>query len=142
MRLNLVGRELKGILEPDSELSDAYIGSLRRTFLELRDHDTGELLVDEVVPIQTLFPGEHSHALPDFSITWRPAPVARRVASPEIGVVEAASLGARGGDHTDFGFVSVSPSPGIRSRLNALPPVENIWSLGQLIARLDELAAA
>lgn len=142
VRLNLVGREAKGILEPDSELSDAYVGTLRRALLELRDQDTGDLLVDEVVPIQTLFPGERSHALPDFSITWRPAPVARRVASPEIGVVEAASLGARGGDHTDFGFVSVSPSPGTKSRLDTLPPIENIWSLGKLIARLDELAAA
>jgi predicted AlkP superfamily phosphohydrolase/phosphomutase len=142
VRLNVVGRESKGILEPNSELSDAYVGSLRRAFLELRDHDTGDLLVDEVVPIQTIFPGERSHALPDFSINWRPAPVARRVTSPEIGVFEAASFGARGGDHNDFGFVSVLPSPGIRSRMNALPPVGNIWNLGELIARLDQLAAA
>ena len=141
VRLNLAGRESKGILEPGSDLSDAYVNSLRRAFLELRDDDTGDLLVDEVVPIQTIFPGEHSHALPDFSITWRPAPVARRVTSPETGVLEAVSLGARGGDHTDFGFVSVSPS-GKRSHLNALPPVESIWSLGNLITRLDELAVA
>jgi predicted AlkP superfamily phosphohydrolase/phosphomutase len=142
LRLNLVGRESRGMLEPDSEVSDAYVGSLRRALLELRDYDTGDLLVDEVVPIQTLFPGERSHALPDFSITWRPAPFARRVVSPEIGALEAASLGARGGDHTDVGFVSASFSPRIQSRLNALPPVENIWSLGNLIARLDEMAAA
>jgi predicted AlkP superfamily phosphohydrolase/phosphomutase len=141
VRLNLAGRESKGILEPGSDLSDAYVNSLRRAFLELRDDDTGDLLVDEVVPIQTIFPGEHSHALPDFSITWRPAPVARRVTSPETGVLEAVSLGARGGDHTDFGFVSVSPS-GKRSHLNALPPVGNISNLGELIARLDELAVA
>ena len=84
--------------------------SLRRAFLELRDSDTGDILVDELVPIQELFPGDHSHALPDFSITWRPAPLARRVVSPEIGEVDVAPLGARGGDHTDFGFVSVTPS--------------------------------
>jgi len=80
--------------------------------------------------------------LPDFSITWRVAPFARRVVSPEIGALEATSLGARGGDHTDVGFVSASFSPRIQSHLNALPPVENIWSLGNLITRLDELAVA
>jgi predicted AlkP superfamily phosphohydrolase/phosphomutase len=141
LRLNVIGREAKGMLEPGSKYSVAYVESLRRALLELRNHETGDLLVDEVVPIQTIFPGEHSHALPDFSITWRPAPVARRVASPEIGVLEAASHSARGGDHTDFGFVSVSPSRATRSQMSALPAVENIWSLGGLISRLDELAA-
>jgi len=39
LRLNLVGRESRGMLEPDSEVSDAYVGSLRRALLELRDYD-------------------------------------------------------------------------------------------------------
>jgi hypothetical protein len=140
LRLNLVGREAKGILEPNSALTEAYITSLSRAFLELRDRDTGDLLVDELVPIQELFRGERSHALPDFSITWRPAPLARRVVSPEIGEVEAEALGARGGDHTDFGFVSVAPSAATEPRLRDFDPVEYIWELGTLIMRLDNLA--
>ena len=107
----------------------------------MRDNDTGDLLVDELVPIQQLFPGDRSHALPDFSITWRPAPLARRVVSPEIGEVEAEALGARGGDHTDFGFVSVAPSAATEFRLRSFAPVEYIWDLGTLITRLDKLAA-
>jgi predicted AlkP superfamily phosphohydrolase/phosphomutase len=144
LRLNLFGRESRGILEPDSKLMDAYVDSLCRTLLELRDCDTGNLLVDEVIPIQTLFPGERSHALPDFCITWRPAPLACRVWSAEIGEVEARPSGARGGDHTDLGFVSVSLSKRTKARLdsNAFPPVRNIWDLGSLIKRLDELATA
>lgn len=144
LRLNLVGRESRGMLEPDSKLKEAYVDSLRRALLELRDYDTGNLLVDEVVPIQTLFPGERSHALPDFCITWRAVPLASRAVSAEIGGLEARPSGARGGDHTDLGFVSVSFSPGTKARLasNALPPVQNIWDLGNLIKRLDELAAA
>ena len=141
LRLNLVGRETRGILEPNSASSEAYVASLHRAFLELRDSDTGDLLVDELVPIQQLFPGDRSHALPDFSITWRPAPLARRVVSPEIGEVEAEALGARGGDHTDFGFVSVAPSAATESRLRSFAPVEYIWDLGTLISRLDKLAA-
>ena len=129
------------ILEPNSASYEAYVASLHRAFLELRDSDTGDLLVDELVPIQQLFPGDRSHALPDFSITWRPAPLARRVVSPEIGEVEAEALGARGGDHTDFGFVSVTPSAATEFRLRSFAPVEYIWDLGTLITRLDKLAA-
>jgi len=143
LRLNLVGRESQGLLEPDSKLCRAYVESLHRALLELRDQETGDLLAEEVVTIPALFPGERSHALPDFAITWRPAPLARRVASPEIGELESMPLGARGGDHTDFGFAAVSPSSAIQARLssNELPPVEHIWDLGNLFARLDGLAA-
>jgi len=141
LRLNLAGRETKGWLEAGSPLYRAYVESLQRAFLGLKDVDTGNLLVDEVVSIPELFPGERSHALPDFAITWRPAPLARRVISPEIGELEVRPSGARGGDHTDFGFVAVSPSQTIEARLssNRLPPVENIWDLGNLFMRLDEL---
>lgn len=143
LRLNLAGRESRGWLEAGSPHYRAYVDSLQRAFLELKDLDTGNLLVEEMVPIPELFPGARSHALPDFSITWRPAPVAHRVSSPEIGDLEARPSGARGGDHTDFGFVAVSPSPAIETHLssNNVPLVENIWDLGNLFMRLDELGA-
>ena len=144
LRLNMIGREAKGMLEAGSQTLEAYVRLLRRTFLGLRDDNSGDLLVDEVVAIQQLFPGECSHALPDFSIVWRPAPLARRVASPEIGILEAQSLGARGGDHTDLGFLSVSPSQRTETRLSTsgLGPVKNIWELGTLIKRLDDFSVA
>jgi predicted AlkP superfamily phosphohydrolase/phosphomutase len=143
LRLNLVGRESKGLLETGSELCRAYQEFLKRAFLGLRDQETGDLLVDEVVEIPVLFPGERSHALPDFAITWRPLPLVRLATSPEIGSVESVPSGARGGDHTDFGFAAVSPSRAIQARLSAteLPTVSNIWELGNLYMRLDELSA-
>jgi predicted AlkP superfamily phosphohydrolase/phosphomutase len=144
LRLNLVGRESKGLLEPGSQLCLAYQQFLKQAFLGLRDQETGDLLVDEIVEIPVLFPGKRSDALPDFAITWRPAPLVGRATSPEIGRVESFPLGARGGDHTDSGFAAVSPSRVIQGRLssNELPPVSNISQLGNLFMRLDELTTS
>jgi len=143
LRLNLAGRESQGLLTPGSALCRTYVQTLQQALIGLRDQDTGDLLVDEVVPIQELFPGKRSHALPDFAVTWRPAPPASRVAAPEIGELDTIPSPGRGGDHTDFGFATVLPSHAVQAQLASgrIPPVENIWDIGRLFARLDELAA-
>src|SRR5262249_24027828 len=143
LRLNLVGRESKAMLEPGSETYRAYLDLLHRTLLELKDAYSGDRLVDEVVDVHALFPGEHSHALPDFGIEWHPAQPALRAFAPEIGDFEAKPANARGGDHTAFGFAAVSPSQPIQARLasNGLPSVETTWDLSNLFMRLDELGA-
>ena len=142
LRLNLLGRESQGFLEIDGSLRQIYTEWLHRAFLELKDKDTGQALVDEVVPIQKIFPGKYSHALPDFAITWRAAPLAHRVSSSVIGDIQAVPGGARGGDHTDFGFAAISASTAVRKHLctNSVPRIKHIWELARLITRLDELA--
>jgi hypothetical protein len=144
LRLNLVNRESKGWLKPESPSHRTYVELLKRTFLELKNVESGQRLVDEVVPIQELFPGERSHALPDFAITWRAAPLARCVASQEIGELVVRPVGARGGDHTDFGFVAVSPSQALEARLSSsgLPQPNHTWDLAKLFAYLDSVESS
>jgi predicted AlkP superfamily phosphohydrolase/phosphomutase len=104
LRLNLVGREAKGFLEPQSKLHHNYIDFIKEVFLPLQERDTGAQLVDEVVDTHALFPGHHSKSLPDLVVTWKPSPAAKCVFSPLVGEVSAQPPSARGGDHTDFGF--------------------------------------
>jgi hypothetical protein len=108
LRLNLIGRESQGMLEPHSALYDSYVKFMKRVFLELQDRDTGAQLVDEVIDTHHSFPGARNASLPDFVITWHPRPFATHVHSRLVGDLTSAQLpGARGGDHTDFGFAIV-----------------------------------
>lgn len=129
LRLNLVGREAQGILEPQSELCQQYIDFVKTSFLELRDRETGVSLVDEVVNTHQLFPGQNCEALPDLVITWHSQPPVQQVYSPLVGEVTAKPSAARGGDHTDFGF-AIAPDlpPGLSS-------LERIEDLAQFCRR-------
>lgn len=111
LRLNLVGRETQGFLEPHSEQHRAYVNFLKSVFLELRDQETGASLVDEVLDMHHLFPGNHTALLPDLVLTWHPRPFAKKVYSPLVGeLITTQRPGARGGDHTDYGFAIIPES--------------------------------
>lgn len=105
IRLNRKGREKLGWLEPGSELEKAYVQFMKDVFLSLEDVDRHHKLVDEVVQMDSIFPGKHSHMLPDFAIRWKEVPLAARVYSPLIGETNINLYGVRGGDHRDEGFV-------------------------------------
>jgi hypothetical protein len=111
LRLNLIGRESQGMLKPQSELHAAYVSFMKNVFMELRDRETDARLVDEVVDTHHIFPGARNALLPDFVITWHPRPFVKRAYSPLVGELVSAQLpGARGGDHTDYGFAIVPDS--------------------------------
>jgi hypothetical protein len=108
LRLNLIGRESQGMLEPNSKLHDSYVEFMKSVFLELHDRDTGAGLVDEVIDTHQIFSGIRSASLPDFVITWHPRPFAQRVHSRLVGDLTSTQLPrVRGGDHTDYGFAIV-----------------------------------
>jgi predicted AlkP superfamily phosphohydrolase/phosphomutase len=133
LRLNLRGRERAGTLERQSADCAAYRELVKQAFVELRDAHSNARLVDEVVDIPKLFPGERSHALPDLVVTWKHAPAARIVHSPRIGTLEVQPTGARGGDHTDFGFAVVATS-GAGSE--NLPPLNTTWDYAEFVSHL------
>lgn len=111
IRLNLLGRESQGMLEPNSPLHHQYVDFLTKVFLELRDRETDARLVDEVVDTHHIFPGARNAMLPDLVITWQPLPPMTHVASPLVGdLICDQLLGARGGDHTDYGFAIIPDS--------------------------------
>jgi predicted AlkP superfamily phosphohydrolase/phosphomutase len=125
LRLNLVGREAQGLLEPQSDPFRAYVNFLKGVFLELRDQETGALLVDEVVDTHHLFPGDRTALLPDLVLTWHLRPFAKKVYSPLVGELSTTQRpGARGGDHTDYGFAIIPES------LADLHPLHHITDIG------------
>lgn len=130
LRLNLVGREPEGMLEPQGERRDAYVRFMKRVFLELRDRDTGARLVDEIVDTHEIFPGDRSASLPDFVLTWYPRPFVKNVFSPLVGDLSSDQQpGARGGDHTDDGFAIVPPA------IAGLHPLQDIKDIAAFSKR-------
>jgi predicted AlkP superfamily phosphohydrolase/phosphomutase len=118
IRVNLRGREARGIVEPGGE----YEAVCRRVIEGLRtfvDADTGELVVSEIGRREDLYPeGARSAYLPDLIVRWAPTPAAehRALVSPRYGEIPWPTPGrhpqARSGNHMPDGFL-VAAGPGI-----------------------------
>lgn len=104
LRLNLKGREARGLLEPGSPAHLRYVAFLREVFLGLKDAETGARLIEDVVSIPERFPGPRAHRLPDLVAVWRDEPPAGAVVTPHLGPFVVQRPSARGGDHRDSGF--------------------------------------
>ena len=136
LRLNLIGRESQGMLEPHSQLHDSYVGFIKSVFLDLHDRETGARLVDEIIDTHHIFPGARNALLPDFVITWHPRPFAKSVNSPLVGDLTSAQRpGARGGDHTDYGFAIVPET------MAGLHPLHHITDLAGWSKRFVNMAS-
>ena len=102
VRLNIKGREGQGTVEP------AEAGRLLR-FLEaelrkVRNADTGEPLVRDIVETRQHYSGDYLDRLPDLLVTWnRDAPI-ERVRSETIGELSREHMDNRTGDHTPDGI--------------------------------------
>lgn len=135
LRLNLIGRESEGMLEPQGERRDAYVRFMKAVFLELCDRDTGARLVDEILDTHEIFPGDRTASLPDFVLTWHPRPFVKHVYSPFIGDLSSDQQpGARGGDHTDDGFAIVP------SGMAGLHPLQHIKDIAAFSKRFLNMA--
>lgn len=112
VRINLVGREPQGQVQPGAEF-DAVCESLTTELMAIVNAETGEPLVKEVVRISDICHGEHvGQGLPDLYVVWRRTghnPVAK---SAKIGEIHRPYLGMRTGDHTGHGTL-IAQGPGI-----------------------------
>lgn len=131
IRLNLVGREPTGVLEPGID-ADRFIEQLGQDLLAIVDDVSGAQLVSRVLRTRDLYAGEHIDALPDLLVEWNDAVAngstalggarARvRARSPRIGTIEGANDYARSGEHRPGGWL-VAAGPGINPmRLERCP---------------------
>ena len=118
IRLNLVGREPHGLVEPGAE-ADETCRLLEQRLLELVNIDTGEPAVSRVTRADDVYERRELDALPDIFVEWnRSAPV-DRVWSPAVGVVIGPYEHWRTGDHNHRGTLithGLSVAPGKRHR--------------------------
>lgn len=131
IRLNIVGRETAGVLHRGEEV-DRYVDELRRDLLALRNLDTGEPVVDEVIRVSDEIDGIYLDDLPDVFVRWARSAYPDRVGSDRIGEIEFRHRGNRTGDHLpDHIFFAVGPDirPGRvdgRSILDLAPTIGEI----------------
>ena len=104
VRINLEGREPRGIVSPGEEyerVCEDLAGALR----ELTDEATGRPAVREVIRVDDAFPGPRRDHLPDLVVLWEPTGPLTSLTSPAVGTVSGPSPDARPGTHAPPGFV-------------------------------------
>jgi len=111
VRINLRGREARGIVAPGEEY-DGVCTQVAEGLLDFVDSDTGEPVVQEVARVDDLFAaGGRRDALPDLIVRWAPSPCAstRAIESPRFGRIPWPTPGknpnGRSGNHTADAFV-------------------------------------
>lgn len=131
IRLNLAGREPRGVLQRGPE-ADAFCRKLAQDLLAIVDESTGAPLVARVLRTDDLYAGPRRDALPDLLVEWngdipigtlahrdgRGATV--RATSPAIGSVEGTNNWGRTGEHVPTGFFALA-GPGIPSGRRETP---------------------
>ena len=133
IRLNEVGREPDGIIEPAAV--DAEIDWLVTELHALRDAD-GEPVVRDVLLSRDLYDGPYLDVLPDLLVRWHRRPrMADRITSPRVGEVHRPYQGARTGDHHPRGLLIRLGGDVTPGEDEAVLPVDRIASL--VTAALD-----
>lgn len=106
VRLNIQGREGSGTVAPGEvdELLRFLVTELRK----VRNADTGEPLVTDVIVTREAYSGAYLDRLPDLLVNWnRNAPI-ERVWSETIGELAREHLDHRTGDHTPEGICIIA----------------------------------
>lgn len=107
IRINVVGREPRGLVSPGEEY-DEYCETLTQDLMEFVNVTTGEPLVKAVLRSADLYEGDNLHYLPDLLIEWnRSAPVSE-VYSSKTGSIKGEYKRCRTGDHTSEGLFFIS----------------------------------
>ena len=104
IRVNLKGREPRGKVEA-GEGYTAIFEFLKEAFMELKDANTGEPVVKEVVDIKKRIHGEMIDNIADIAVVWREGSTIEAVESPRIGRVELKEYHKRSGGHLHSGFL-------------------------------------
>jgi hypothetical protein len=104
LRLNLVGREKAGVLEPGSERHRSYVDRVRQAFLSLTTGESRQSIVRDVLSMGDVFPGARSGLLPDFVVRWEDLRQATRIHSDAYGEFSAEPDTGRCGEHRSRGF--------------------------------------
>ncbi len=123
IRLNVVGREPAGCIQPGRDF-DAAIDALGEELSTFVNEDTGRPVVAALHRIETLYPGEPHEALPDVIVDWDRSATIQRVVSTRYGRLARPKVTSRTGDHQPTGLL-IARGPGIASG-HAIAPIESV----------------
>jgi len=119
IRLNVVGREARGVLRRGPEL-ETYVKELCHQLSQVRNLDTGQPVVERIVRVAEVCQGPALDELPDLFVLWRRNAYPDRLGSERIGEIGFRHRGNRTGDHLP-GHVFFARGPGIApGRLDGL----------------------
>lgn len=135
IRLNLIGREPEGILEP-GDGARAFSRELIADLLAIEDCRTGRSLVRRVIRTADRYQGPQLDALPDLLVEWsdevatgstsvgRGTGATVRARSPKIGEIEGTNDYGRTGEHRPGGFL-IAAGRGIEARrIDSVPLID------------------
>jgi predicted AlkP superfamily phosphohydrolase/phosphomutase len=118
IRINLLGREALGVVQPGEEYQ-RLCEQLTEELLLLRDPTSGHKLVDRVLSIDQQYPGPMRDRLPDLLAVWNREHAILGAASESIGTITPVRPNYRVGNHVPGGcFLAVGPgiAPGTISQ--------------------------
>lgn len=104
IRVNVVGREPSGTVEPGQEY-DELCAALEAELLALVNVERDEPAVRRVLRPAEIFDGPAVGQMPDLLVEWRQEHPIRSIASPTIGRLDGAYAGHRTGDHRRDGLL-------------------------------------
>jgi predicted AlkP superfamily phosphohydrolase/phosphomutase len=103
IRLNVKGREPRGIVESGAQYRDVC-EEIKTRLLELENPATAQPAVQRVWMRNEVFPGPRQEQLPDMIVTWNDTAPIDAVVSDRLGSVEGVNPDPRPGTHSMFGF--------------------------------------
>ena len=152
IRINMIGREPEGKVEPGPEC-DALCQQITRDLMDVVNADTGMPVVRRVLRTSEIYQGPYLHHLPDLLIEWRDDAPVYRIHSPKIGELRGEYRYCRSGEHKPGGlFIAHGPAitPGRLNRevsildfaptLSAMLGVELPDKDGKLIPELKRIS--
>jgi predicted AlkP superfamily phosphohydrolase/phosphomutase len=110
VRLNVVGREAAGLIDPSQR--EAALLELARLLESARNPGTGRAAFTRVRLTRDICRGERAHLLPDVVAEWSRAGPFHALEIPGLGRVEGAPPAQRTGDHLPTGL-ALAAGPGI-----------------------------
>jgi hypothetical protein len=108
LRVNLRGREPKGIVEPGAE-RDALLDLIEREVRALRIAGTDKPAAAAVIRAGDELPGRHAAELPDLMVLWNNGDPIDAVESPSAGVIHNTERGRRSAHTTAAGLFAYGP---------------------------------
>jgi predicted AlkP superfamily phosphohydrolase/phosphomutase len=109
VRINLKGREPKGIVEPGAEYK-ILLDHLEADLKQLVDPDTNEPAVKRISRAIEIFGGDIPDSLPDLFVEWKPGRFMQRVVHPRVELVQKKPEFFRVSDHLSHGFAAAAGS--------------------------------